>query len=97
MVLNLVDGWHDLGGLEDRLEVRLQEVANANATCAAAGLDGFKLGPLGLQLSIRGGKEGRVNEVKVHVVEAEFLEGGGDASLGVCGFGAGYFGGDEES
>lgn len=75
VVLDLVDGGRDAGGLEDDLEVLLQKVGHANGPGLARVLDSLDLAPDLLELLGRVGQVRRVHEVQVHVVELQLLEG----------------------
>ncbi|EGX93195.1 DNA double-strand break repair and VJ recombination XRCC4 [Cordyceps militaris CM01] len=74
--LNLVDGRHHLGRLEDRLQVLRQEVGHANRPGPARGLDRLHLGPFLLQRRAGALGEPRpVQQIEIDIVDAELLEG----------------------
>lgn len=80
--LDLVDGGDDVGGLEDVLDVFLEEVGEADGAGAARGLDGLELGPAALDLLLVDALPvGRVDQVEVDVVEAELLQRQGKGVL----------------
>lgn len=96
VVLDLVNSGDHLGRLEDDLDVLLEEVGDADGLGLARGLDGLEVGPLLLQLLVRGGEPGPVEEVEVDVVEAQLLEGQLEGFLRGLLLLAVRLGGDEE-
>jgi hypothetical protein len=75
VVLNLVDSRFDLGCLENRLKMHLQEVRNTNRLGLSRFLDLFQLRPALLKVLVGLSKPGAVDQVKIDVVKAELLEG----------------------
>lgn len=88
VVLDLVHRWHDLGSLEDCLQVALHKVGHADRPSFSRSLDLLHLSPGGLKLTVRLGKErgmdqipcvvsiwvGEVREnLQVNIIETEFL------------------------
>jgi len=96
MELDLVDSGLDLCSPEHDLEVLLEEVGHSDGPGTAGLLDGLEVGPLLLQLLVRVGEEGRVDQVQVHIVEAEPGERGSEGGGRVLLLEAVDLGGDEK-
>jgi len=92
MIFNLINRRHDLRGLQNSLEILLQEIRHPDRLRLSTGVDSFQICPFLLQVLVGSGEEGRVDQVLVDVLQLQLLERQLECFLRVLDFGAGDLG-----